>query len=367
MARYSAEQESARPSSDPPRVLHVRLDDRGGGATHVKLLRTDSRVGGFEAIVPTTFLTGSPRRTLTTVVGLTKRLRELRPSIVHGHGLRATTAAALPALLTGTPMVVTMHGVHTLRRNSGWRMAPIGFLHRLVLSRARAIIVLNGGDKKLLLENRIPEQKIRLIHAGFTLPQRLTSEHARATLGLPPDADLALWLGRFTDEKDPLTFAQAFTLLPPDGNIQGVMVGDGPLFARTKQLVKRAGAAVHLLGWKDDPSLAYSAADVFVNTSKWEGLSIALLEAASSGLPLILASSPGNRELVDSGVPATLFEAGDVVGLSETLVRAFGDRGALRSIGDEVSRIATDRFSAETMLQDVRDVYLDVVSGEGRR
>ena len=109
-------------------------------------------------------------------------------------------------------------------------------------------------------------------------------------------------------------------------DVRFVVVGDGPLRADVERWIARAGVGrlMTLVGHDERPQNQLAAADLFVLTSRWEGLPVTIVEAFREGLPVVATDAGGVRELVD-----------DTVGR----VVAIGDAAAL---ADSVDMLCTD-------------------------
>jgi glycosyltransferase involved in cell wall biosynthesis len=111
------------------------------------------------------------------------------------------------------------------------------------------------------------------------------------------------------------------------------------------------------------PAALYAAADVFVQTSGWEGFSLAVLEAMGAGLPVVAYSVGGVAEQVVDGRSGYLVKAGDVEALAARVVE-LARRPEVRAQAGAAGRALVEReFSYEQMLEGVEDAYESVTSG----
>jgi glycosyltransferase involved in cell wall biosynthesis len=349
----------ARPNS-PPSVLHVYLDEPGGGPTHVNLLHRSlgDRVVWRELALDPVRLHAASLLWPRTIVRLWRTIGRDRP-IVHAHGVRAATAGVLAARLRGTRSVVTIHGLHSLRRS---RSPLVRTLNRFVLRRADTILVLSASDRRGLVDSGIvAPARIRSIRAGFDWPVLVEREAARRALAAPTQNAVILWLGRMVQEKDPLCFVRAFCAVGETP--VAIMAGTGELLSDVEGAINESCSdRIHLPGWIE-AGLALGAADIYVNTSRWEGLSLAALEAASAGLPLVLTDVPGNRDLVEAGVPAVLVPQSDPAALAAVLTELVADPHRRREMGAEAARVVRSTFTAEALAEDVLRVYAELEGG----
>ncbi len=120
-----------------------------------------------------------------------------------------------------------------------------------------------------------------------------------------------LFAGRLRQQKDPFTFLQALHLLHQRGlPFRAVILGDGPLRKRLEARISKLKLddLVHIEGWQDKEAMlkAYQAASLLVSTSREEGMSIAILEALSTGLYTIATPASGNPEMIREKKNGTL-------------------------------------------------------------
>jgi len=152
--------------------------------------------------------------------------------------------------------------------------------------------------------------------------------------------------GRLSAQKNYPVLIRAMALLP-----QATLdiIGTGPDEAALRSLTQDCGVAerVRFIGWRSRPDTlaAMAASDVFVQPSRFEGHSLALVEAATLGLPIIVSDVPSQVEAVvrrDSTVCALLHGADDHIALSKAVSLLSANRASRQryaalsaSLGDE--------------------------------
>ncbi len=87
-------------------------------------------------------------------------------------------------------------------------------------------------------------------------------------------------------------------------------------------------------------------ADLFVNSSLWEGFPISLIEAATSGLPMVATHVAGNREMIVPGLNGVLVPPGDAEALASAMADALSDEAAYAALSAGALESAR-RFSIE--------------------
>ena len=125
-----------------------------------------------------------------------------------------------------------------------------------------------------------------------------------------------------------------------------LVAGEGVL---RPELDARAGRR-HADSWATgrDVEVLYAAADVLLNTSRWEGLSLALLEGLWRGLPLVVTDGPGNEEAAGD---AGLVTRQDPDAVAAALVRLAEDGTLRRTLAERARPRALSRFREDAMLE----------------
>jgi glycosyltransferase involved in cell wall biosynthesis len=160
---------------------------------------------------------------------------------------------------------------------------------------------------------------------------------ARTALGLDPAAPVAVCVGRITVQKGQDVLLSAWprvTVRHPDATL--VIVGDGELLT---VLGRRAPAGVRFTGAAEDVRVFYAAADVVVLPSRWEGLSLSLLEAMACARPVVASAVSGLADALPSDAGAVV-PVGEAVALGEAIVARFDDPERARAEGELAAQAA---------------------------
>lgn len=208
-----------------------------------------------------------------------------RPSLVHAHSSKAGLHARLAAWIAGVPCLYTPHAYAFLRDDIGFTMRKLFRLIERVLA-PLATTVACGQDEYALA--RSLSHRALLVENGVDTSLFRPGDYVTADAGPP----MVLGVGRMSPQKDFPLFQQV-AAHPACRHVRFVWVkGEG-------QDEPVTAGNVRVLGRRSPAEMVelYQSARVYLNTSRWEGLSLAALEAAASGLPLALRDCPGNRAL----------------------------------------------------------------------
>ena len=333
-------------------VLHVLPHAGGGGETYVDVL-ADMRGYVFRRV----YVAGRRKPGLGEVAaGIADLSRVLRGyDLLHVHG-EATAGLCLP-LLAARPSVVTLHGLHLLRRVEGLRRRAAALnLHAVVRAATRTICVSKAerGQLEAALGAAIVHRAVVISNGVRPAPATDDADRAavRRELAVDDDAPLAVWVGSLDERRDPLAVIRAAVRT----STPLVMVGEGPLRSEAE---RAARPPVRVVGPRDDVQRLLAAADFFVLMSEREGLSFALLEAMAHGLPAIVADVTENLEAVgDSGIAVPY---GDETALVAAFRRLVDDRTERAALGERARRRVAARFDAAEMVERTRAVYDEVL------
>jgi glycosyltransferase involved in cell wall biosynthesis len=329
-------------------VLHVLPHPGGGGDAYVDLLgampghRFDRAYLGSSPRPPS-------REVARGLVGIMRRSR--RYDLVHVHG-EVAAGLCLPLLATG-PSVVTLHGLHLVRRLHGVRRrTAVLNLHAVLRAADRTICVSQTEHDQLTsVVGPTAARRAVVIHNGARLPPAgIEADRAvvRTELGIPEEEVVGIWVGSLDERKDPLTAVRAAAL----AQVALLVVGDGPLRPEVEQ---KAAGSIRVLGERRDVPRLLSACDLFIVTSRREGLALALLEAMAHGLPAVVSDLPENVEAVgDVGIGVRL---GDDAALAAALRRLAENRGERIALGMGARRRIAERFDVRQMIEKTRAVY----------
>jgi glycosyltransferase involved in cell wall biosynthesis len=289
------------------------------------------------------YLAPDPRPQPALAHGIAAVIRRARRyDLVHVSG-EAAAALCFP-LLASRPSVVTLHGLHLVRRTRGLRRAAAVLALRAVVAVARRTVCVSDSEHALLTRTIGRSPRAVVIRNGVILPGDLGARAAvRAELGLSESEPVALWVGSLDERKDPLTAIRAAA----QAEVTLLLAGDGPL----RPALPRS-ARTRVLGARRDVPRLLEAADVLVLTSRREGLSLALLEALPAGLPPVATDLPVNGDaLGDAGL---VDEAGSDEAFAGGIQRALAERAQL---AQAARARAAAVFPASKMIEATRALY----------
>jgi glycosyltransferase involved in cell wall biosynthesis len=267
-------------------------------------------------------------RDLAGLVELSRLLRRERPQILHASSSKAGVLGRLAAAATRVPIrFFTVHG---------WAFSAYSGLPSLLyrvadrLMEPLTTVTICVSEKELadgLEAGTCRAERSVVIRNAVDVAAAPRSRHDRAVPRL-------IAVGRLKAPKDFLTLIHAFAALP-EGSFEALIVGDGPDRASVEAGIRRLGleGRVRLEGERDDVPALLAASDVFVLSSRSEGLPVSVLEAMAAELPVVASAVGGLGELVVDGETGILVPPGDARALAAALGRLIKDRELRRRFG----------------------------------
>ncbi|MDE5591401.1 MAG: glycosyltransferase, partial [Helicobacter sp.] len=164
-----------------------------------------------------------------------------------------------------------------------------------------------------------------------------------------------LAIGRLHPQKNYLTLFEAFKNLPT--SIKLYVLGEGDQREELESYCRRSKIAnIVLLGFREDVSLFFKKADIFIHASTYEGLPNAVLEAASFGIPSIVSDIPVHREIFGEGEGALFFDPANVQGICDNIQTLIHDDSLYVTLRRQSAKIAK-KFSLEAFSKGVLSIF----------
>jgi glycosyltransferase involved in cell wall biosynthesis len=288
---------------------------------------------------------------------LGKHLRAFEYDIVHVHLFPAQLWAACGARLAGkeTPLVTTEHSTVNRRKKRWYRG-----IDRWMYGQYQRIASISPATTANLVK-WLPEVQDKAVECpngiNFDAFASASTSGKQALFSHPDSTYILLCVGRFEPLKDHETLLRAVSLVP---GVVLVLAGDGPLSGQLHALADELGIAsrVQFLGKRMDVPQLLKAADLYVQSSKWEGCSLALLEAMAAGKPVVASNVSGLADVV--GNAGLLFPAGDAGQLAQRITTLLGDAGLRQRLAHSAQQRART-FGLDKTLDCYEQLYQDVM------
>ncbi|CAN5213345.1 hypothetical protein BH11PSE14_BH11PSE14_02720 [soil metagenome] len=273
--------------------------------------------------------------------GLVGRLAAARPDaiLLFGYAYRSHLQVMLAPRLARIPLLLRGDS-HDLARPRGWRTSLRRLARKILFRRFFRVLAVGSANADYFRNNGVPDARIRFVphcvdndRFQAAAPANAAAAQWRRALGIPVQAPVILFAGKFEEKKRPLDLLAAFLRLERearDGELGAALlfVGGGALESDLRRLAgERLGRSVFFAPFKNQSEMpmVYAIADLlalpsFGNGETW---GLAVNEAMNLARPCLLSTHVGcGPDLVREGETGWVFEAGNADALAAALGRA---------------------------------------------
>lgn len=306
---------------------------------------------------------------LVSALKLVVYARKQRIDVIHAHGKGAGLYGRFVAALTRKPCMHTPHGVHVSQygvfTNLAYRLyenVSARWVDQLVFVSAEE----RNSARRERLWSRTPSSiVVNGVDAVTDEKKFLMRDAARASLGISDASLVVVTLSRFDFQKN---MQEAYEIACAFPEAVFLWVGEGDDSDELQQRAKAAGIGnLRFLGSLEDPAPVLAASDVYLSTSRWEGLPLAVLEAMAMGLPVVASDVIGHVELVGSSGGGMLYPLGFPKKAVEALRHLASDGGLRRAMGAQGRNVQRRQYSTERMTDAVLSLYKQLTGKGGSR
>jgi glycosyltransferase involved in cell wall biosynthesis len=299
-------------------------------------------------------------RDVLGVLELLALMRREQPHIVHVNSAKAAALGRIAAWLGRVPIrIYTVHG-WAFRAHSGTASTLYLWAERFLRPLTTVTVCVADSERRAGLAARTCEEGTTVVIRNGVDPREFKAgEHH-------PGPPRLVTVGRLQAPKDAVTLVRALAALR-GRSFEAVLVGDGPDRPTVEEEVRRLGleSAVELLGERDDVPELLRTADVFVLSSRSEGLPLSILEAMAARLPVIASNVGGVSEVVVDGDTGLLVPPGDPQSLAAAIERLLEDQALGRRLGEAGRIRVAEHFDLAAVHQAHLDLYRRVLARRG--
>jgi len=294
---------------------------------------------------------------LAAYLALEKIIDKEKYQIIHCHtpmGGVIGRLAAKRCRKEGTTVFYTAHGFHFYKGAPVKNWLLYYPVEKLCAHFTDVLITINHEDYALAQQKMKAKKVVYVPGVGIDLEkfgrQSVDRAAKRKELGVPEDATLVLSVGELIPRKNHETAIRAIAGVK---DVYYIIVGQGEIREHLRDVIRECGAAgrVKLLGYRKDVGELCDAADAFVLPSFQEGLSVAVMEAMASGLPVACSRIRGNTDLVDKN-GGVLFDPHSVEDCRKAVEKVLAsDRTTLGAYNAEKIK----NFSLDSVIEQMKE------------
>jgi len=291
---------------------------------------------------------------IKTTRNLKKQYYRFKPQIVHSH-LESVTFHVVKALSSKTNIVQTIHS----------SVIHYPFLQKMYLQKSISSYVAISNKVRSILINslNLKPKKIATIYNGIDLNKFKINRKNNS------EVKKIISIGRLTKAKDYPNLFKALDILIPKLNNQNIplpsvdIVGTGEIEQELKALTKKMNLdnIVSFLGVRQDIPELLKESDIYIMSSEWEGLSISLIEALASGIPIVATNAGSNNEVIENNVSGIIVPIKNPEALAEGIYNLIIDKDLRERLSKEAVK-RSELFSIENCAKKHVEMYKELIS-----
>ena len=284
-------------------------------------------------------------------------IREHHIDIIHAHLPWAGFLARLLHKMTKVPTFYTEHN----KQERYHRITYI--LNKLTFNWQSAVIAVSSDVKESILAHISPKIPVEVILNGVNTcrynPEKGKEQEILKPYHIPDNAFVVGTVSVFRFQKRLKEWLQVFSkAAEKNPRLYGIIVGDGPLKEELLEERKRLGLDYKIImpGLQTNTIDWFSAMDVFMMTSEFEGLPIALLEAMSMQCAILTTDAGGIKEVIQHDKNGIMVDEWQK--LSKYLIDLSNDPARVQKMAHAARERVIENFSLENMVAKLEALYL---------
>ena len=363
------------------KILFITLRaDHGGGPKHVDLLinNLSSDMEIFLACpkdkpyynmwseskkIKDIFILPHRKFSVKKLLGLNKFIKDNDIEIVHSHGKGAGIYSRILKILNPRLKIVhTLHGVHIGEYGFLKKSAYVFWERFLTLFTDKFINVSNSENNLCLKLGLFKKSKSKVVYNG--IKALLKDDNAKIKFDLSGKKAVTT-ISRFDYAKNMSLAYEIAKKFKDKSSIVFLWLGDGDDRAKFESMAQKDGVNIIFTGFTDEVPAYLSATDIYLSTSRWEGLPYALIEAQSLSIPIVATNVVGNNEVVENGKSGFLFE--DAQQACRDIEILLNDEKIYGKMRGEALLNFKDKFNIGAMIRKVEKIYEQIFENRSTR
>ncbi|TNE54702.1 MAG: glycosyltransferase family 1 protein [Bacteroidetes bacterium] len=305
---------------------------------------------------------------IRTWLKIIRLYRSKRYDLIHAHGSRAASNLFFLSWLTSCKFIYTIHG---------WSFHPAqSAIVRLLRIRCEAFITrcaelnITVSNSNFLQGQRLfGLKRNKTVYNGID-PRRfdinlIPCSSIRGQFNIPKERTLVGYLVRITEQKDPITFVEAISIVTKETcDVHFLIVGNGNLQPKIRQLIsdKKLDEYVSFSNFRDDMPEILKSIDIYCLPSLWEGMPIGMIEAMYMGCACVATSVDGSKELIQHGKTGLLIPPRNPYALAMSLLNLHYNQAKRKLLGKRAQQYAQNRFDINHMTSIIERCYQEICS-----
>ena len=301
-----------------------------------------------------------PVMDIKALIGLTKNLKRLNPDIIHTHSSKGGFLARVAGFILrkNNRLLYTSHAIHYPLIQEPIKRKLYKYFEHIGYWLGGTVVACGKEEYEIIrkdITNNTGKRLIRIsngIDTAQLLPKDYSQKNEKVKIGV---------VGRISLQKAPWVFAEiADKINKTRDDVEFIWIGGGE--EDDVKMLNDAGVEVTGMLDRGDALKLIPSLDIYFQTSAYEGLSLALLEAQASAIPAVVTKIPGNDEVVQHGETGYVGENEEQ--LTKHLISLIESEEERKKLGQYAKQHTEEYFSLTAMADQYKDEYSKMVNNE---
>jgi glycosyltransferase involved in cell wall biosynthesis len=307
----------------------------------------------------------TPVNDLLAFFEIIKLINNYQPDIIHLNSSKISILGSLATLLVSRSRIRLIYTVHGWVFNEPlptWQRWFYKFTEKFTARLKDKIICVSEYDRQTAIKYKIaPSEKLITIHNGLAPIDFYPREKAREILHLPNTNLLVGSLGNLYKTKGYEYLIEAANILISDYHLPltFIIIGEGAERKNLENLIKKYNLENKfiLAGQIDEAAKLLPAFNFYVCSSVKEGLPYSILEAMSTGLPIVTTKVGGVSEMIEHDKTGLLVKPASALKLAENIKILIQQPVYVKDFGRQAQAEVKSKFSLEKMVEETKRIY----------
>lgn len=292
---------------------------------------------------------------------LTSELKKFAPKIVQGFLFHGNIVSRIAGYRAGIPIRVAGHRV--AERQKRWHLR----IDRLTKSLVHHHVCVSRGVADFVKSKlKLKSHQVSVITNGVDINQEVAKQNSiRQELGLSETTRIILAVGRLHPQKGFAELIEVFKAVANEiDDTHLLIVGDGPEKPKLESRLQRSNleSKVTLTGFRTDVPELMSEAEIYVLSSRWEGMPNVLLQAMLWELPIVATDVEGVSELIQDRISGRVVKPYDAIGLWKSMRDLLQDEKSQVSYAENAKATLYQDFTWEKIVHEYDLLYSSLLN-----
>lgn len=289
-----------------------------------------------------------------TILLIGKYLISGKFNLLVSQGTVANAYARAVSLIYKIPNLVTIHSTMEGDYNNKFIRLSYQLVEKITRFPTVKYIAVSKYLKAQLIKNGVKSNKIKTIYNGLDYPAPKARPHKRLVIGS---------VGRLHPVKGYDLLISALAIIP-NKRLRLKIAGTGEELNNLSELANQLGVSdrVEFVGFKTDVYEFLDGIDVYVQSSLSEGFGLAVVQAMSQSIPVVVTPAGSLTELIDDGKTGYMARDFEVKSIAAAIERAVKDYAGSKKVGENARDFVVHNFMTKKWITGTEKVFSEVSS-----